>query len=35
MVRLDAKDEDGNSYIVGKAVFVSTFSNTRTVFTTA
>lgn len=35
MVRLDAKDEDGKSYIVGKAVFVSNFSKTRTVFKTA
>lgn len=35
MVRLDAKDEDGNSYIVGKAVFVSNFSKARTVFKTA
>ena len=35
MVRLDAKDEDGKSYIVGKAVFVSNFSKARTVFKTA
>lgn len=35
VVRLDAKDEDGKSYIVGKAIFVSNFSKTRTVFKTA
>ncbi len=35
MVRLDAKDTDGNSYIIGKAILVTNFSAGHAVFKTA